>query len=264
VVVVLVAAGLASAPLDAVAAEKKKKTPKQGQQSKHGQPPKQADPAKPTPDAAPAKPPATPPVPVAPPAPVTVAASTAVEVPVYLRKHSVNGSFAGVRLFDYGVNYQWMFAPGHALLGELTWTYSDSEDSGRTMAVGAQAGYRFYFSRTQEGYFTGLLAGWDTGTTEAISSSTATVSTDLGPSSMTVTRRFQLPNSRWRVTAQLGRRWIIGPGLNLTARVGIGPGKRKFARGGDPVADRMAEDIEAIINFLPISLDAETSVGWVF
>ncbi len=67
-----------------------------------------------------------------------------------------------------------------------------------------------------------------------------------------------------RATANLGRRWVFGPGLNVTARFGAGPGKRTFARGDDAELNAKVDTIEAFINLLPVSLDAELSLGWIF
>lgn len=194
-----------------------------------------------------------------PPAPVPVAVAAPAppkRPPLLLSVHSVNASPQGAVYGDYLVNYQWMFSPGHALIGELLVTWS-GEESELSRGAGAQVGYRYLSNGTQNSWLFGVMAGYDVGTTTVNMTSTSTAEGSI-------TRRFTLPYSRWRVTGNVGRRWVFGPGINATVRLGVGPGNRTFARGGSAEADHEAAVIENIVNLLPISLDSEVSVGWLF
>ena len=203
----------------------------------------------------PADPPPTAPAP--PPAPTVAAAPIVAERrPVLLRAHSVNLSPQGIVYGDYSLNYQWMFAPGHALLGEMTVTWSGPEAE-RSRGVGAQVGYRYLSNGTQNSWLFGAMLGYDLGATVAAVTSTSTAEGSI-------TRSYDLPYTRWRVTGNFGRRWVFGPGLNATVRVGIGPGSRAYARGASAEANHQAAVIENIVNLLPISLDSEVSLGWLF
>lgn len=197
-----------------------------------------------------------PPAPVEPPPVAVVAKPTPpVEVPPVQRNHSVNINPLGLAVGDYAVNYQWRFAASHALVGELTATWSTADD-GTTRGFGGQVGYRYLSNGTQNSWMFGMMAGYDGGNTNVRTSATS--------GGLTVARIYDLPYTRWRVTGTVGRRWVFGPGLNVTARMGVGAGKRAYAQGGNAEANQQAATMEMVVNFLPVALDSEISLGWVF
>lgn len=197
------------------------------------------------------------PVPVA-PEPVVVAAPPPPppETPVFLRRHALNLNPEGAVAGDYALIYHWMFAAGHGLIAELTGTYAKSAD-GLTKGLGGQVGYRYFTNGTHNSWFFGAMAGYDAG-------NSLVVITTGGTDQPKVVRTYNLPYRRIRATATVGRRWVFGPGLNVTARLGIGPGQRTYTRGGNAEAEHEAASIETLANFLPVSLDSELSIGWVF
>lgn len=177
------------------------------------------------------------------------------EIPVIQRTNSINLSVMSTS--ELGLNYMWRFANHHALVVEGFFDYSSSADAGTNLGAGGQIGYRLLFSGTQDCWFLGLMAGFDAG-------KNALVTTNTSQSDVAVKRAYNLPYRRVRATLDLGRRWVFGPGFNVTARFGAGPGKRTYARSGDAAVDAQAATVESVANFLPISLDAELSVGWLF
>lgn len=191
------------------------------------------------------------------PAPKSVAvAEVAVAAPIDPATRGQSLSFGVVGLGDYAVIYTHSVAGGFAVVGEAFAQYSTSENGGGTAGGGGQLGARWYTNGTQRSWFVGMMAGYDGGRTTAIA---------VGNSSGAVVRRtYVLPYTRWRVTANFGRRWVFGPGFALTARVGVGKGERSYSMGSDVAANGEAAAQESLYNFLPISLDAEASIGWVF
>jgi len=122
--------------------------------------------------------------------------------------------------------------------------------------LGAQIGYRYLTNGSQNSWFFGAMAGYDGGNTNLRTSETS--------AAMTITRVYDLPYTRWRLTATAGRRWVFGPGLNVTARFGVGAGKRSYAQGDNAEANHQAATMEMVVNFLPVAVDSEVSIGWVF
>ena len=176
------------------------------------------------------------------------------------RRHSLNLSVAGAVIGDWALVYGWMFAPGHALMAGYTVAWLDDEEGGEDRGMGGQVGYRYYTKGHNRSYFVGLMAGYDVGYTTSRRRSTHFV----GDDQVLVQRVYKLPSKRWRATLSLGRRWVFGPGLQFTSRLGIGPGKRTYNRGGTQEADHEAKVMENIINSIPLSLDIEQSIGWLF
>ena len=70
-------------------------------------------------------------------------------------------------------------------------------------------------------------------------------------------------------TAQLvmniGKRWQFDNGLNITARIGGGKAKRWVStESTDPAAQEAVADVQDMLDFIPIALDGELSLGYSF
>ena len=67
------------------------------------------------------------------------------------------------------------------------------------------------------------------------------------------------------VTGNIGKRWQLDNGLNVTARIGAGWASRTAStESSDPTAQKAAQDVEDLLAFLPVAFDGELSLGYSF
>ena len=176
------------------------------------------------------------------------AKSTKNEIP-----NSVNLSLLGLVFGTYALNYERLFNGTHGLLIEMLYQERQSDEGETYYGAGGLLGYRFHWSHTQSSGFVGghLSCKAHVGT--------GTVSTSLYPSDEE-TNAFE-----WAVTANVGRRWQLDFGLNITLRAGIGAVIAKTSRGDDARTDDAFDALGAVYDDLDIiTFDGEVSVGWSF
>ena len=76
---------------------------------------------------------------------------------------------------------------------------------------------------------------------------------------------FDISVQEASATLNVGKRWQLDMGLNITFRLGGGYAKRWFSTTSmDPDAQQAVETVEDIMAFLPIAFDGELSLGYSF
>lgn len=211
------------------------------------------------PEAPPAKAAETPevaPAATTPPAAAPATSPPAAEAPVAkgpsdsarFKVHSVNLNPIGVLFGSYSVNYQHLFATQHALLVEGRFGYSNADDVEAT-SVGGTLGYRWMWSGEQDSGFVGVNFAYDNGT--------AGTTVDGTSYDVTLSQLSILPN--------IGRRWAWDGGFNITLRFGVGRAFRTLSTNSDSAeAKEAVQDVQDFLDKIPVALDTELSVGWVF
>ncbi len=176
--------------------------------------------------------------------PITITKPAPVE-----RQHSVNGNPMGFLFGSYGVTYEYL-SGGNGLLVEGGFAHSGG-DSASATSYGGAVGYRWHWRGRQNSGFLGVNAGFYAGTATA-SSGDGSEMTDL------TIRSLQL-------VMNIGKRWQFDNGLNITARIGGGKAKRWVSTDStDPDAQQAVEDVQDLLDFIPIALDGELSLGYSF
>ena len=165
------------------------------------------------------------------------------------RPNSINVSPLGIiGTGYYAANYERLLPGGHGVLGELGYGRSSDETTSST-SFAALAGYRWHWRGRQNSGFLGVSLGYAGGTAEW-----------KDPDS-----DIDLTLSQLSVTANIGKRWAWDSGLNITIRIGGGYGKwNASTTSADPDAQEAVEDLEDALEFIPIALDGELSVGYTF
>ncbi len=163
-------------------------------------------------------------------------------------KHSVNLSPLGLLFGSYNINYEYLHNGTHGVLAEAGFAYSRNDDV-TTSSLGGSAGYRWHWRGEQNSGFLGANVGYASG------SGSATIDGD----------DFELDVSRFFVVGNIGKRWAWDFGLNLTFRIGAGYGSWDVStNSSDPGAREAVQDVQDFLELIPIALDGELSLGWVF
>ena len=180
------------------------------------------------------------------------ATTFAVDGPGDNASNSVNVSPLGIAAGSYAVNFERRVTDSHGLLVEGTF---GSSTSGKTSqaSVGAALGWRMHFSGKQPGWFIGAMASYGMGS--------GTGSVDSGKGLQT----FDVNTTALTVTGNFGRRWVFGPGINITFRFGLGWGNYSVTtESTDPAAQDVVKLVDDLLTFLPVAVDGELSVGFCF
>jgi hypothetical protein len=188
-------------------------------------------------------------------------AALTAQTPVESRQHSVNISPLGLLGGGFNANYEYL-SGRHGFLAEIGTTRWSSdytstvngqvveqeEIDGAHATVGI--GYRMHFSGRQNSWFVGAMLHQNLGT----------ASIDNMEDGRTV-RAEDVAYRSTTLTANGGKRWMLGDHLNLTLRLGVGIAERKVI---DDDADPMAAaELQDTIE-LPLAVDGELSLGWAF
>jgi hypothetical protein len=146
---------------------------------------------------------------------------------------------------SYGAGYERKILNNHALMGELV--YIGLEEA---FSLGAGVHYRYHLSPRLDSFYFGpfLRYSYNQGETEP----------ESGPG----------PAADQEFTAHgvvlggsVGQRWIVGPGIILGARLGMGYTVLLInSSRNDPALDQRVLDL---LRF-PLGIDGELSVGWAF
>ena len=166
--------------------------------------------------------------------------------------NSVNVSPLGLAFGSYSVNFERLVTPHHGLLVEGQFSTS-SDDNNKSTSGGAALGWRLHFNGTQRSWFVGVMGAYNVGSAEA------TVTDNAG------TRAIDVSTTALSVTANFGKRWVFGPGINITFRFGLGWGRYNVTtESTDPSAKEAVEAVDALLAFFPIGIDGELSIGFCF
>ena len=162
--------------------------------------------------------------------------------------NSVNINPLGALFGSYSVNYERLFDRQHGLLVEGVFSSTSNDDS-EASAGGLLLGYRWHWSKSQDSGFLGANTSYQAGSGEG------TVNGE----------KFEVSVTQLDFTLNVGRRWAWDGGFNVTFRFGVGRAVRTFdTTSNDPDAQRAVQLVEDAYEILPVSLDGELSIGWVF
>lgn len=175
--------------------------------------------------------------------PVTAKPETKTE-----KQHSANVGYFGILSPIYGLNYEYLHGGTHGLVVEGTFETGSGDDSTYTYSSGS-LGYRWHWRGKQNSGFLGVNGGYSMG------------SSDTKYEGST----YNLSMSTISVTPNIGKRWAFDSGLNVTWRVGIGYASRSVTTDDDSDgAQEAVKLLEDVINFLPVGMESELSIGWAF
>jgi hypothetical protein len=181
----------------------------------------------------------------------TVPTATIQKEAPHERAWSVNLDPGGALQGYYGGNVEWLHG-SHGLLAQVSY-FHKGDDVSSVGGVGSKVGYRWHWRGRQNSGFLGVNASFDVGTAETTTESNGQMMTsDLSVRTIAV-------------TANIGKRWQLGNGLNITFAIGGGWASRTVTTSSsDPAVQEAAQDIEDLLAFLPIALDGELSLGYSF
>jgi hypothetical protein len=176
-----------------------------------------------------------------------------------IKANSLNFDLSGLILKGVALNYEHLFEGGHGLLVEGVFRLGSDSDTGKTAPSGnVSLGYRYHFSGKQSSWFAGPLLTFSVGSGEGSVTNTDADGTQS-------TKSFPIGYTAISGTANVGRRWVIADTVNITARIGAGYTKRFFSTDStDPDSQNAVEAFEALLSFIPITVDGELSLGLVF
>lgn len=167
------------------------------------------------------------------------------------RHHSVNVNPLGALFGAYNVNYEYL-GGSHGVVVEAAFEHAGGAGASAT-TYGAGAGWRWHWRGRQDSGFVGAMVRFAGGSAEA------TVTSDG------MAETFDLSVKELAVTVNVGKRWQFDSGLNITLRGGAGRAQRWFSTSStDPDAQQAVADVEDLMEFIPIALDGEVSVGYTF
>jgi len=156
----------------------------------------------------------------------------------------------------YGVSYEHLFDRTHGLLIE-PFLYRKASGDTKSSSFGGYAGYRWHWSKSQNSGFLGVNAG------AAFGTGSASITTSVN--GVSTTKSFDVNTRVIEVTGNVGRRFAWDNGFNLTLRIGAGYANRKVSTDSkDADAQRVVKLVDDLIKFLPIALDGEVSIGFIF
>ena len=162
--------------------------------------------------------------------------------------HSINPDLFGLTTGSYRLNYVYLLDGTHGFMIEPS-LYMASEGNEEYTSYGATVGYRWHWDGAQDSGFLGVNVGYASGTG---------ISKQGGEEyDLTVTQFSMVPNIGWR--------WAWDFGLNITFRFGIGYGDYGASTESDDEAAKAGvEALDNLLNFLPVAVDGELSLGWNF
>jgi hypothetical protein len=165
---------------------------------------------------------------------------------------SINIDPGGALMGYYGGNVEWLHG-SHGLLVQGSFFHKSSDDSS-VSGFGGKVGYRWHWRGRMNSGFLGLNASLDLG---SATKTTTDMAGQMTTSDLTV--------RTVAVTADIGKRWQLDNGINITFAIGAGWANRTVSTSSNDPADKQAaKDIEDLLAFLPIALDGELSLGYSF
>ncbi len=171
------------------------------------------------------------------------------------RRNSINLNPLGVIFGSYEVNVEHLRG-SHGLVIEGAFA-SQGNGEARAIAAGGGLGWRWHWRGRQNSGFLGVMTNFYMGTGDV------TVITVTGDS--TTTEHFDVATKELALTANIGKRWQLDMGVNITLRLGAGYAKRWFSTDStDPDAQDAVEAVDDLMSLLPVAIDGELSLGYSF
>jgi hypothetical protein len=162
--------------------------------------------------------------------------------------NSVNLNPIGFLFGAYSVNYERLIDGSHGFIGELSYSSSTSDNSS-TSAFGFRAGYRWHWSQSQNSGFVGAMLAYENGTAEQTIEGS----------------KYDVTLSAPSVSLNIGRRWAWTGGFNITLRFGVGRAFRTLSTSDkSEEAQEAITELNKLLDAIPVTLDSELSVGWIF
>ncbi len=146
---------------------------------------------------------------------------------------------------DFAVGVEQRLGQHHGVLLEGTFIHVHGDPTHAT-TYGAQLGYRYHFEHA----FLGLVAGYEMGGAKYF------IAEHGGPYDAFSIRHLSL-------VPHLGYRWDLGEHLAVTARFGAGLGSWEIQPEGAGT-EAEAQLLRDRLQFTPVKLDSELSLGWRF
>ena len=179
---------------------------------------------------------------------------TAIAAPAPKREHadSINFSPLGLLIGAYALGYEHLFPGGHGLILEGGYAAS-SGSGGSAYSMSGTVGYRWHWRGQQNSGFLGvnLSQGFGRGT--------GTIDDNGKMSSIGV------DVTATTLTANVGKRWMIGDSVNVTLRIGAGYGRYAVHTDSmDPDAKAAEKVVNDLLTRIPVAVDGELSIGYVF
>lgn len=167
-------------------------------------------------------------------------------------KNSINVSPLGLIFGNLYLTYEHLFAGGHGLVIDAGGGSTDGDAASESHgSVGV--GYRWHWRGRQNSGFLGVMLHQSVGSGEVT----------LGDGADAMTHDMTIRSTM--LTANVGKRWMIGDKVNISLRFGLGWGHH-VAEASSSGED--AEEAEAVMNglltLIPIGVDGELSVGYNF
>ncbi|MBA3541472.1 MAG: DUF3575 domain-containing protein [Deltaproteobacteria bacterium] len=168
--------------------------------------------------------------------------------------HSINVSPLGLVFGNLAVSYEYLHDGTHGLVAEGLLARA-SGDNSSSSALGAGIGYRWHWRGKQNSGFLGVMFH------QSVGSGDVTLTDDSGRE-MT----YGMDVNVTTLTANVGKRWMLGDALNITLRVGLGYGHYSVnARAGEsPEAEKAEKRLNDLLELFPVGFDGELSLGYTF
>jgi hypothetical protein len=168
------------------------------------------------------------------------------------KEDSINLSPIGLLYGNVALSYEHLWNGTHGLVLEAEGSRASNDDSSATSG-GFGVGYRWHWSHKQDSGFLGIMA------TQSIGTGFVT----YGENGSTM--KYDMAIRATTLTANIGKRWMIGDNINITARLGAGPAWRHASTDTAGPRAKDAEDtMNALLSLIPVSIDGELSAGIVF
>ena len=168
-------------------------------------------------------------------------------------KDSINVSPLGLLFGNLYVTYEHLFNGKHGVIVDLGYGRSSNEDGAEDHGE-LGVGYRWHWRGRQNSGFLGVSFH------QSYGSGYMTYMPDTAEE-----QRYDMTVKSTMLTANVGKRWMLGDSWNITLRFGLGLGKHTATAEEDTAEAKMAEeDMNALLSLIPIGWEGELSVGYNF
>jgi hypothetical protein len=166
---------------------------------------------------------------------------------------SINFSPLGLLFGAYSLGYEHLWNGEHGLILEGTFAHQTGTDTSSS-SVGGAVGYRWHWRGQQNSGFLGITAAQGFGSADA-----AIFDSD------NKMQKFKLDVAATSLTANIGKRWMLGDAFNITLRFGLGWAHYAVhAQTTDMDAKAAEKKVNDLLALFPVGIDGELSVGYVF
>lgn len=166
---------------------------------------------------------------------------------------SINVSPLGLLFGNVNLTYEKLFHGTHGLIAEIGFGRNSGE-MGDEAHGAAAIGYRWHWRGRQNSGFLGVTL------TQAFGAGEMVYDPDTAGE-----RRYEMNTRSTMLTANVGKRWMLGDDFNITLRFGLGWGHHVATAEEDTAEAKMAEeDMNDLLSLLPVGAEGELSVGYNF